>query len=112
VVVLLVFAAGFFTMHGFLAVSASAAAHAAPKHAVVTGGPTPEQPGPAEHHELVAGCVVALVGIGLAGIALLSLRRSRTDGARHGFVSEVVRAIGPSAARWSPPRVALCIIRV
>lgn len=123
--VLFVFAAGFFTMHGFLAVSASAdTRHHGQQHASATAAvqaasagadanPVRDRPEPAEHHDLVAGCVVALVGVALAGLALLSLRRrcwSAED--RGGLVPQVVLAIGLSAVRWSPPRVALCVIRV
>lgn len=136
-VVLLVFAAGFLTMHGFFATSASADTHASnPYTAADLGtheadaaagaapgpdaalsaearlGHTPDRPGPAEHHDLVAGCVVALVGIALAGLVLLSLRRSWTAADRAAPVSTELRAIGSSAARCSPPRVALCVIRV
>lgn len=134
--VLSVFASGFLTMHGFLAVSASADVHVANAHHVA-GEPTahaaaapqatlaaapsaaegdigaaPAQPSPAEHHDLVAGCVVALVGTGLVGLALLSLRRSSTTQTRSGLVSAPVQAIRAATARWSPPRVALCVIRV
>lgn len=107
---LLVFAAGFLTMHGFFAVSEAADPHAT-QHAVVIDEPDPVAP--AEHHDLVVGCVVALVGIGLTGLALLSLRRSPVIEKWQQAVAAVVPLItGPSAARWSPPRVALCVIRV
>ncbi|MGJ7440626.1 hypothetical protein [Aquipuribacter sp. MA13-6] len=139
--VLLVFAAGFFTMHGFLAVSASAHTHLGQQHGLATdvlshtdataGGPAPSgvaaahpgatgavltlapgRPEPAEHHDLVAGCVVALVGVGLAGLALLLLRRRTAGEDLRTPASGSIGLIGPSAAWWSPPRVALCVIRV
>lgn len=133
------FAAGFFTMHGFLAVSASVGTHLGQQHGVAStlvthvdtaaeqsgaAGPAPaggastvlghdpDRPAPAEHHDLAAGCVVALVGVALAGIALLLLRRSTTVGDLRVRVSDVVQGVGVSASRWSPPRVALCVIRV
>lgn len=137
--VLLVFAAGFFTMHGFLAVSASAGIHLGQQHGVAStvvthvdaaaeesraAGPAsvggastdlghaPDRPAPAEHHDLAAGCVVALVGVALAGLTLLLLRRSTTVEHLRIRVSDVVQGVGVSASRWSPPRVALCVIRV
>lgn len=150
-VVLLVIAAGFFTMHGFLAVSAAADTH--PTHHGVTSSPgiqagdaaagtrlsgtgmsrigmsgpdyvdaatevsagagtAPEGPEPAGHSDLLEGCVLALVGLGLAGLALLSLRRPWAVNVRNQFGSSYRQAIRPSEARWSPPRVALCVIRV
>ncbi len=134
--VLLIFAAGFFTMHGFLAVSAQAGTPPGQQHGVpgtvVTHvdaaaghsgvaeprggastdlGHAPHRPAPAEHHDLAAGCVIALVGVALAGLALL-LRRSGTTADLQVETSGVVANIYVSASRWSPPRVALCVIRV
>ncbi len=148
--VLLVFAAGFFTMHGFLAISAHADIHGQ-QHQVATTLPTntaahtevqpgpqtggaefgpsaaieahvgagstdlghaPDRPTPAEHHDLAAGCVVALVGVALAGVALLLLSRSSTVEHLRICVCDVVQGVSVLASRWSPPRVALCVIRV
>jgi len=136
--VLLVVTAGFFLMHGFLAVSASADTHgahsgveqpvehgveqltvsASPMHATSAvhlqpGAPAP--PAPAEHHDLVAGCVVALVGIAVIALASLLLRRGRP-----GVVGPLGRAahvVRPWVAERAPglpppPRIALCVIRV
>lgn len=134
--VMLLLASGFLTMHGFLAVSASADVQVShPQQAVadpsthasagpvgtlaatasaaeVGVGAAHHQPSPADHHDVVAGCVVALVGIGLAGLALLSMRRPALVGHVRSLVTDTVRWIGLPTAGWSLPRVALCVIRV
>jgi hypothetical protein len=133
---MLLLASGFLTMHGFLAVSASADVHVShPQQAVgdssthalagpvgtsaatasaaeVGVGAAHHQPSPADHHDVIAGCVVALVGIGLAGLALLTLRRPTVVQDLRSLVTDKVQLIGVPTARWSPPRVALCVIRV
>lgn len=149
--VLFVFAAGFFTMHGFLAVSASADLHgshdvpAAQAHEASPGADTsvgrigatstaaavheaelpsaiqasvvspagqPDPPAPAEHHDVVAGCVVALVGITVIALALLSWFGVRGPVIATSFASPTVQQVRSVMSRWSPPRIALCVIRV
>lgn len=132
-VVLFVFLTGFSTMHGFLAVSASADPHqprtvaasehhadAAPSNRVspadappaTRGAPAP--PGPAEHHDLLAGCVVALVGTAVLALALLLQQDRRSWSTRSLWRAAVgvrhrvsIRVPGPP-----PPFAALCVIQV
>lgn len=131
--VLFVFTAGFLTMHGVFAVSASAdglVAHApataedeqrpvaptplqeASALAAPSGAPAPSDP--AEHHGLVVSCVIALVGIAVLSVAGLALHRRYLRSARS------LRRILVDLRHWlegekpgSPPvRIALCVIRV
>lgn len=128
VCVLLVLAAGFFTMHGFLAVSASAGtqahAHAAQDIAVqqvaadlshdVGQGPTgsPGDPEPTQH-DVLMGCVVAVVGIAVLSLATLSLRHRAGWGSWINQLRAVPLKHLPSRhPSWSSPRIALCVIRV
>lgn len=150
--VLFVLAVGFFSMHGFVAVSAAADLHAA--HATPAGGPeggadphgmaegdrgsgaaatasrstdpivssaaaggAPEErdlPGPAEHHGVLAGCVVALVGVAVLLVTLhfVQGRHRRERAARLRPVGLARHALSGPALGLPPPRLRLCVIRV
>jgi len=128
--------AGFLSMHGFLAVSAASVSHdpasatvhahaTVPAHATgaVAPGPVvadgPAEPGssphtPVDHHGVLAGCVVALVGVALLTLGVLSsLRRRPLLMGRIDRLAATVRHVvvaGPVG--WSLPRISLCVIRV
>ena len=130
----MVLAAGFLTMHGFFAVSAGADAHVpttsvpavsvedahasghpaagGPVLQVSTGAPSPS-PHPADHHGLLAGCVVALVGVAVLALTHLLVRRRPLGAARlTRNVTRVVSWVGDHAPALPPPRIALCVVRV
>ena len=140
--VLAVLLAGFLSMHGFFAVSSPAHSTtaatsgmqtAADGHGTSAGdalgvgavaghtsaalpGPGSGGHAPLEHHDVLMGCVVALVGgaaLGVLALLLLTLYRPTHDGsARRAPGSglpllDVVRRSLPGL-----PRIALCVIRV
>lgn len=75
------------------------------------GAPS-ESPHPAEHHGLLAGCVVALVGIAVLTLAQLLARRVTLVVGRPASVARVLSWVGDHAPALPPPRIALCVIRV
>ncbi|MFC3688889.1 hypothetical protein [Aquipuribacter hungaricus] len=78
-----------------------------------SNGAPPPSPHPADHHDLLAGCVVALVGIAVLTLAhLLSRRGPLVVGRSRVTVARVVSWVGDHAPAPPPPRIALCVIRV
>jgi len=130
VVVLPLILAGFLAMHGFLAVSSASGSHdpapsVVPAHAMaaVTPGPAgddgPLEPGPGghaplDHHGVLAGCVVALVGVALLSVRVLSTLRRRPllTGRTDRLAAAVRHVVVAGPVGWSLPRVSLCVIRV
>lgn len=76
-------------------------------------GALPPSPHPAEHHDLLAGCVVALVGIAVLALAhLLARHRPLGAGRPPVTLARVLIWVGDHAPALPPPRIALCVIRV
>lgn len=76
------------------------------------GAPAPS-PHPADHHGLLAGCMVALVGVAVLTLAhLLARRRPLGVGQPPRVVPRVVSWLGDHAPALPPPRIALCVVRV
>jgi len=122
--------AGFLSMHGFLAVSSASVSHDSvpspvPAHAMgaVAPGPAvddgPAEPGsggdaPVDHHGVLAGCVVAFVGVALLTLAVMSSLRRRPllTGRIDRLAATVRHVVVAGPVGWSLPRFSLCVIRV
>ena len=121
--------AGFLTMHGFLATSESEGViHAGPGHLMSGAGVdrsgTPagglvsavgsgQEHGPQEHSGVLAGCVLALVGVVGLALAGAALRRRGVSGAggsfRRGGLPPAPLLASPTPA---PIPYRLCVMRV
>lgn len=79
---------------------------------VSTTPPAPS-PHPADHHDVLAGCVVALVGVAVLALAHMFARRGPLAARRlPRTVPRVLPWVGDHAPALPPPRIALCVVRV
>ncbi|MFC5381575.1 DUF6153 family protein [Aquipuribacter nitratireducens] len=116
---ILLLVAGVLGMHGVVdLVGTGAAAHtaAAGHHADVTGGTVgPTAPGHGDHgspvHDVLVGCVLALVGV----VVTLAVRISRRAATGSPSVRDRLEPLAAAPALRlvpPPPRVRLCVMRV
>ena len=141
--VLTLLLAGFLSMHGFFAVSspAHATAPTVGTHPAAAGHdwsaqdvgvlplgpaaghvstplPAPSGGGghaPLDHHDVLMGCVVALVGVTALGLASLLLPRVRSARAGRARPAPAFRPSALAGALPRPsglPRIAFCVLRV
>lgn len=101
--------------HGLDPGSTGAAGLAAGHPDAGSGPAGPGAPGPVEHHDVVAGCVVALVGVAVLSAVAAQVLRGRTHG-RGGPTGVAVgrvrtATVGPVPG-LPPPRLTLCVIQV